>query len=1675
MAQGPAGILDLLASRGHYAEALPTAPYLHLANGDVDVRALAAAPPGSWPTDPLGDAIGLVHFYAPIKGSWRADLESRGLRVLLYVPDDALLVQGPPSALSALRALPSVDWVGSWEPSWKMPSTLASASGLQDVRILLFPSEPPYAIVAWLARAGIPARWGDPAAPGILGAFGSGDFQWVRARIPATLVPALAALPEVQFIDPVLVVRSLNYATDWVLQTNVSGDYRYWSANLNGTGQVIGLADTGLDYDNPQFRLRASQTTSGDLYNVTDATRRKVVRYLDMGVLTGQLTWPGGGGAWDPYSMMDCAGGHGTSVASTLAGNAYGISPDLNNGNALAAQIYMEDIGGLAPGNTCSSGGESLIYVPEDYATLFGAPGLGYNDPVAPVRIQSDSWGAAGDTYDLQAQMVDAYVWSHPDFTVFFAAGNEGPNSGTIDTPGTAKDIITVGGACNPDGASQCTGTQNDLASFSSRGPTLDGRLKPDLVAVADGFSATSSGSPFDCPNYPGTCILPGDHGWAGTSYATPAAAAAAAIIRQYFTEGWYPSRAAVAADAFDPSAALMRAMLLASGQQLTGTGTTETTWPNNQQGFGRIDLASVLPLPGDAFDTQVVDQVAGLVTGQAETYTFHVVPGAPSLRFVLAWTDYPGTLGASKALVNNLDLQVTAPDGTVYRGNNFGSAALGASMPGGTFDSTNTEEAVLLKSPQAGDWQVQVIGANVPVGPQPFALVATGGLDPTYGRITLDRPSYAPGDTVHIAVWDSDAAAVSVQVTSGLEPAGETVSLTQAAPGSPWTGSIPVAFAQPASDGILEVRDGDTVTVAYADVSPAHTATAIAAISAFGPTVSGVVVNPVDATSAEVHWTTDGPATTQVVYGPSPGGLTTYANDTLLRTDHAIVLQGLTPDTLYAFDVVSRGAVGPPTRDANGGRHYAFRTPTLGDVLLVIGDRTFPEEREASYVAALDAFGWTWSAWPVADLGLPPLAVLQGRKAVIWQVGLEEYPTFNGSAQGLVKGYLDGGGRLLIVSHDTSWSLGSTDSPWYNGTNAAWLRGVLKASFLCDPTSITQVLGTAGDPVSGAYTAGVTYTPHRVGGADDEIVGASLGGTASVAWLDGGVSGCGGTTDIGLRWVSAAANGTSGTGAWGGTPSRLEYFAFELTSVDTNDTDLRTNSSVRAQILDNALRWLVGVSASSLDRDHPTVALVAPAGGVVTADSLTLAWTANASGSGIGLANFSLFDSPDDGQTWNPIGTAAGSARTAVWNLAGVLNGDAYRIRIVAADNGTPALTGEATSNVTFMINRTGGDFLGPVIRAGSLRLSPDPPGAAARVEFNATADDGRSGASEIAAAELFWSPIAPTAANGTGIPMLPGDGSFDQVVENLSWGGPLAVAPGTSCAWVRAEDAAGNWGPFNATCFVVLDVGPDVLPPAPAVLTSVGFANAGADLRITWAKAYDDSLYGGTTRYVVLRADAPGGPPVTVGGSIPATGAASYAVLDPGQGSGNASDAFYRVQTFDAANNTWFSETLGVKAWLSVHAGPNLLGMSVDPGPESLGNLSAGVPWSEAWTYDACAGGFGWSRFVPGYEPSRLGLGSGFWFNATAGGEAVLLGVVPLQVHIRLCAGWNLVALAGFRGNMTVAALRYDTGADEVVGYDAVGPYHTQVLPDTAVLTWGEGVWLHVPKDVTWTEYGF
>jgi hypothetical protein len=172
-------------------------------------------------------------------------------------------------------------------------------------------------------------------------------------------------------------------------------------------------------------------------------------------------------------------------------------------------------------------------------------------------------------------------------------------------------------------------------------------------------------------------------------------------------------------------------------GWDITPPVSVEVDYPDNQQGWGRIKLDDALYFSGEDRKLLVCDDRAGLITGQQRVTKVQVTDPNQPLEVTLVWSDRPGT-DPQYALVNNLDLVVTSPNGSIYRGNcfqghNFGQSALNCPAA----DSVNVEENVLRLAPtESGTWTVTVIGQNVPppappeiYKPQPFALAITGGV----------------------------------------------------------------------------------------------------------------------------------------------------------------------------------------------------------------------------------------------------------------------------------------------------------------------------------------------------------------------------------------------------------------------------------------------------------------------------------------------------------------------------------------------------------------------------------------------------------------------------------------------------------------------------------------------------------------------------------------------------------------------------------------------------------------------------------------------------------------------------------------------------------------------------------------------------------------------------------
>jgi hypothetical protein len=251
---------------------------------------------------------------------------------------------------------------------------------------------------------------------------------------------------------------------------------------------------------------------------------------------------------------------------------------------------------------------------------------------------------------------------------------------------------------------------------------------------------------------------------------ATPAVAGTAGLVRDYFERGFYPDGVADAADAHAPSAALVKAVLLASTRNMTGSGVNGDR-PNVHQGFGRVTLDDALwfASEGASERLRVLDDrdTATGFSSPGTTDSFDVtLTGPGSLTIMLVWTDAPGSPLAAKALVNDLDLEVETEDGTVYTGNQGFNGGVTTTAPG-TYDRLNNKEAVVLESLSAQTLTVRVRAetlGDVAAHPQDYALVAVGPVD----AAGCDEPlPDGPGASVRhekdagelLASWDDKAA----------------------------------------------------------------------------------------------------------------------------------------------------------------------------------------------------------------------------------------------------------------------------------------------------------------------------------------------------------------------------------------------------------------------------------------------------------------------------------------------------------------------------------------------------------------------------------------------------------------------------------------------------------------------------------------------------------------------------------------------------------------------------------------------------------------------------------------------------------------------------------------------------------------------------------------------------
>ena len=447
-------------------------------------------------------------------------------------------------------------------------------------------------------------------------------------------------------------------------------ELRNSSLGLDGSGEKITFTDTGIDQDHPDI--------SGRIAGV----------YTQYGL--------------DP-SPADSNGGHGTHVAITIAGdgsgdsNAEGIAP----GSYIVAYALEHDPTGIF-------GRIGSIYDMLNHAEQEGS------------RVAVNAWGLNGNygAYTADSRSVDVFVNDNPEFLPIFSAGDDpSQNASKVMAPSTAKNVLSVGAST--------TSPSGNVANFSSLGPSLDGRVKPDVVAPG---VAICSGRAEEAAIPVGTSCGSGSHAngndmymaLSGSSQATAVAGGSVSLIREFIREDVGIST---------PTAALLKAVTINGALDL---GTPNI--PNSEEGWGQVSVTGSVMPEYNGFNLNTYhDNSRTLTAGFSTLYQFDLDPTA-GIEITLAWTDVAGSANAPQGesrLVNDLDLKLTAPDGTVYKGNVF---ANGFSTPNGVHDSINNVERIKI-SPNSvlpsGKWQLTVNHA--------------GGLDQAYALVvtadaTLDE-----------------------------------------------------------------------------------------------------------------------------------------------------------------------------------------------------------------------------------------------------------------------------------------------------------------------------------------------------------------------------------------------------------------------------------------------------------------------------------------------------------------------------------------------------------------------------------------------------------------------------------------------------------------------------------------------------------------------------------------------------------------------------------------------------------------------------------------------------------------------------------------------------------------------------------------------------------------------
>ncbi|NTS39715.1 S8 family serine peptidase [Flavisolibacter sp. BT320] len=391
---------------------------------------------------------------------------------------------------------------------------------------------------------------------------------------------------------------------------------------------------------------------------------------------------------------------HGVHTAGIMAGA--GVINELYRGFAPKASIISHSFSGIVENATTYIQDYGMVITNNSYGNI----------------IECEYHG----TYDLTSRILDQQMLDNPSLLHVFSAGNSG-NANCPPYPAgyrtvlggyqVAKNIVTVG-ATNDSGA---------IAPFSSRGPALDGRLKPEIMAMGQNVISSWPTNTYQNNN--------------GTSMSAPAVSGGLALIYQRYRQ---------LHNGTNPKNGLMKALLCNGASERGAAG------PDFMYGFGSMNLLrSVVALEEGQYFTGNSTQ------GAIATHTISVPAGTARLKVLLYWNDLPASVISTKNLVHDLDLEVVDPAGNVIRPLVLDTSLAALDRPAVTgADHVNNMEQVVIPTPVAGQYTLRVKGSTVTTASQEYFLA----FDPVPVHLTLTAPfggeALVPGESTKIS-WDSD------------------------------------------------------------------------------------------------------------------------------------------------------------------------------------------------------------------------------------------------------------------------------------------------------------------------------------------------------------------------------------------------------------------------------------------------------------------------------------------------------------------------------------------------------------------------------------------------------------------------------------------------------------------------------------------------------------------------------------------------------------------------------------------------------------------------------------------------------------------------------------------------------------------------------------------------------